>query len=544
MLIKATIALLPLMASAHVKLRYSYKNEGPSFPIRNAPGPYADGIFSTAGPCGGEDNWGRNGFTNMTDDGRSLTLKISYNGGHQSAANNFRMAFLCVPVGQGIPEIDLKRSTGRLISNCPAVPSPDGTIDPPYTVTCNLPKQNLTGNQVKECTVSVLDQRDWGGCNDIRLTALPAPPQRPPAAFILPPKSVAYQIQQNVQTAKVHVKCNKFLGSSLEVKVLTSTTKNVKFDVLVTGHLCLATGTCWENAVVLKIPDNPKAVAYTGLTTIHGEQFQIDYINNNPNPNLLTFTNIQAQSPTICDGIFYDVAHCEGCTTNMCPCNNPNNAPVNTPGVAGGGVVIFLVIGGVITVYILIAIKKLNITKITTPGIFKITVVVMRLVQLVLSIATFSVAGHWAITRDGLGDIGFRFIVAVSVLIFLTLIPWIVVDALKTTGPDTYHKIVKNDKCRAYIEFAFDLFWSVVLMVTVAAISTYPGVGVSSAEFLGSLTALWFLWFSFLISQIQSTVVLCFAKEWTDEVLNDQQDDKASPRMDETDNTTYGSTDI
>ena len=34
MLIKATIALLPLMASAHVKLRYSYKNEGMYLPPR------------------------------------------------------------------------------------------------------------------------------------------------------------------------------------------------------------------------------------------------------------------------------------------------------------------------------------------------------------------------------------------------------------------------------------------------------------------------------------------------------------------------------
>ena len=103
---------------------------------------------------------GQNGYTNMTgeflilnimdslhshfpfensmflDDGRSLTLKISYNGGHQSEgerlnqstrdnlcwkflfvkenpefyalstlANNFRMAFKCVPLGQEIPQV-------------------------------------------------------------------------------------------------------------------------------------------------------------------------------------------------------------------------------------------------------------------------------------------------------------------------------------------------------------------------------------------------------------------------------------------------------
>ena len=38
-------------------------------------------------------------------------------------------------------------------------------------VTCTLPLQNLAVGEAADCTVSVLDQRDWGGCVDVQMVS-------------------------------------------------------------------------------------------------------------------------------------------------------------------------------------------------------------------------------------------------------------------------------------------------------------------------------------------------------------------------------------
>ena len=53
-------------------------------------------------------------------------------------------------------------------------------------VTCTLPSQALAVGDTADCTVSVLDQRDWGGCVDVQMaSALAAlPPSAPPAPLV------------------------------------------------------------------------------------------------------------------------------------------------------------------------------------------------------------------------------------------------------------------------------------------------------------------------------------------------------------------------
>ena len=53
-------------------------------------------------------------------------------------------------------------------------------------VTCTLPSQALAVGDTADCTVSVLDQRDWGGCVDVQMVSAAAilPPSPPPAPLV------------------------------------------------------------------------------------------------------------------------------------------------------------------------------------------------------------------------------------------------------------------------------------------------------------------------------------------------------------------------
>ena len=67
---------------------------------------------------------------------------------------------------------------------CPSMKANDQGL-----VTCRLPNQNIPVGETADCTVSVLDGRDWGGCVDVQMVsalavpggAPPPPPSAPPA---------------------------------------------------------------------------------------------------------------------------------------------------------------------------------------------------------------------------------------------------------------------------------------------------------------------------------------------------------------------------
>ena len=64
-------------------------------------------------------------------------------------------------------------------------------------VTCTLPLQNLAVGETADCTVSVLDQRDWGGCVDVQMVSAQAvlPPAPPPAPIV--PNTGLYKMDAN-----------------------------------------------------------------------------------------------------------------------------------------------------------------------------------------------------------------------------------------------------------------------------------------------------------------------------------------------------------
>merc|ERR1719454_2263968 len=72
------------------------------------------------------------------------------------------------------------------------IPAPNAIVDGGYDITCNLPPQNNAAPL--ECTVALIDQRDWGGCVDISLNAagVPEPPSPPPAPIV--PNAGAYRM--------------------------------------------------------------------------------------------------------------------------------------------------------------------------------------------------------------------------------------------------------------------------------------------------------------------------------------------------------------
>lgn len=183
------IVLLNLfLVQGHVRMFYDSGVAGAvARRIRNANGE-GNGGFSVAGPCGGQANWGGADGLQYDDaaPGDKVTLKINYNGGHRSAANRFAVRALCGPQGSGPTQDQMKAATDLDAGVCNVISCPNANEYPckapngnafteGYIFECTIPNSFLgTGNQAQDCTYSVLDQRDWGGCVDVRVSGTPA----------------------------------------------------------------------------------------------------------------------------------------------------------------------------------------------------------------------------------------------------------------------------------------------------------------------------------------------------------------------------------
>ena len=162
---------------AHVQVFYAPQN----LRVRNAPSATANGAFSTAGPCGGVNTWGANGFT-FVRDGSKICGRFNYNGGHKDIANVVRFKFACgqpdaqstVGQTQALP-LEAGTDPAPSASSGTTVPAPTGNdITNGYLLCATLPSQALTAatsseDPARKCTISLLDQRSWGGCYDVLL---------------------------------------------------------------------------------------------------------------------------------------------------------------------------------------------------------------------------------------------------------------------------------------------------------------------------------------------------------------------------------------
>lgn len=170
------VYFLLAVCSAHVRMFFSDSQFTLERPLRNAPSAVADGEFSVSGPCGGVTQWGgpTGDHTSFVPLGGNVTLKINYNGGHKSPDNEFSVRFRCGTEGNGPSEADMGDADTLDASQCRVLRcpvsgqypcgAPDGNdFTPGYMFQCDIPTESAGG----DCTFSVLDQRNWGGCIDV-----------------------------------------------------------------------------------------------------------------------------------------------------------------------------------------------------------------------------------------------------------------------------------------------------------------------------------------------------------------------------------------
>jgi len=133
-------------------------------------------ITTHSGPCGGNLEWGANGFVQINN-GQEIDLRISYNGGHQSANNAFHVAFKCADTDPSELTQDIFNNGAYTVAKtgCQNIAATDSRVNPPYELSCTLDREQRADTEDVFCTIAVIDQRNWGGCIDVKITPDAAP---------------------------------------------------------------------------------------------------------------------------------------------------------------------------------------------------------------------------------------------------------------------------------------------------------------------------------------------------------------------------------
>jgi len=189
------VALLVFVGVVTAHVQGVYDATKPTIAYRNANSAVSDSQFSTSGPCGGQQTFGRNGIAQVGD-GTVTTLALRYNGGHASAANAFRLTMNCFPT---MPTTDASlRGDGQNIvtgcngglqggaqtNSCPILlnsltTTPQSSV---FTLSFTWGTTTPTAAPVtipdkSYCVVSMIDQNQWGTCVDFQYNSVaPAPP--------------------------------------------------------------------------------------------------------------------------------------------------------------------------------------------------------------------------------------------------------------------------------------------------------------------------------------------------------------------------------
>lgn len=167
--------------SAHVRLVFTDEEFTlDNRPIRNASSASGDGRASVEGPCGGNLAWGANG-SSSAEAGDEVTVKFNYGANHPSNANLLQARWACnQPSSNELKSVQYNMPIGNVNSlqpgqcaslRCPVsgqypCAAPDAQIDNGYVFKCRIPSDALN----QDCTLSIVDQRDWGGCLDISVS--------------------------------------------------------------------------------------------------------------------------------------------------------------------------------------------------------------------------------------------------------------------------------------------------------------------------------------------------------------------------------------
>jgi hypothetical protein len=210
--VSLVLLALAAIANAHVSVVYN----GLNLPIRGQTAQNIgngvtemQGPVSTAGPCGkngiaasrartpnlfllicqmdwmtgGATTFGSSGTSNLAP-GELINLQLQYNAGHTvDGGNTFSVAMKCVrgdPTSLGA-DTTLRLSNAANQVNRVAVLQSLGGINDQYvshSMPLQLPAKSPAGLELKNgdyCVLSIMDQRDWGNCVDIRVSSNPGP---------------------------------------------------------------------------------------------------------------------------------------------------------------------------------------------------------------------------------------------------------------------------------------------------------------------------------------------------------------------------------
>jgi len=313
-MIAMLVVMKPLLG--HVSMLYI---DGQPGPIRNANSQTGNGRASVAGGCGGANTFGANG-KGLLIDGSKVKLNINYAAGHQSAQNAFRMAYAC---GDDLSQ-DALESIGSVLTaaqhSCTAtagglpadyidngkdggVAAPNAIITGGYEVECELPLQNNAA--VQQCTVALIDQRDWGGCVDVDLqpATVALPPSPPPAPLIDNAGSYYFTKAGIIDTSASSFTCCGLESGYLEVPsyLLSASEVTARVNAQAIGCresddiLAPTTASFEINApVVMK---NEGSSKFEGNVQMAGQPFTFIV-----EGKAVSFRNIGDKQPIICDG--------------------------------------------------------------------------------------------------------------------------------------------------------------------------------------------------------------------------------------------------
>jgi hypothetical protein len=200
LLLSSLCLWLPRPAAAHVRMPGRLQKFGAvPLPIRNANAVGADGAASVGGPCGGSAYQYKEATAPDVLDGGVVQLSLEYAAGHESEANLFTATMACGAPSQTELRSDNAKATVLTAQQCRVTqggstyPVPAKTGRDAKVLECTLPRVNNLGGNKGHCSLSVQDQRFWGGCVDVKLVdaatmaankqaaavAPPAPPEKP-----------------------------------------------------------------------------------------------------------------------------------------------------------------------------------------------------------------------------------------------------------------------------------------------------------------------------------------------------------------------------
>lgn len=316
-----------ILAQAHVRMFYDSSIPcATPHKIRNSDTSAGNGRMSTAGPCGGVETWGGTSGSQYTDaaPGDRVALKIQYNGGHKSPQNQFTVRWKCGETGAGPTETDMKADE-TLITNlegvcsvlsCPTdgaypCPAADGNnFEPGYIFECTIPT-NAAG---QDCTYSVLDQRDWGGCVDLKVSATtrapeatpdPNTPQEAPGTEIFPANQAGefkFYGADIDETSPKYASC----CCTMDEGTTTKNTFEVSTTGLLTGNFNIVCPETVTTARGLKSSSTNLNIQLTyggisswkGEAMIQGQEMTFDLVGG----DTLYYSNTGEAEPMICDG--------------------------------------------------------------------------------------------------------------------------------------------------------------------------------------------------------------------------------------------------